>query len=414
MSSNNDTNLQIQKKMKEKNGSFNSKKTNKEKEKENKYTGNIKPEVIEKLILFGFELDQIIITHKAHKFTDIEQACYLMLKDPETNLYNHIFIPKDEPFNEKDIKNLKKIYKDNSFIENIESNKCKICKGILSEHIIYENLNLDTIINKTDLNININNNNNKTDIGNYFNKDPFHIIDTNNNFDKENINDNNINNYINDNNNIVKNKEKENKENKENKEKRFSINNNNTNKVSNKALKFSVIYKKISERRISDISQNPNYHQINNTSISTKFLNNNINNSFINLNLDIKNNNSIIENKSIDLNKTNLIKKSQNENIDINLEKEIDRLKNYESKITILNNDDKKIKKKIYSNYIIPNEIIEYFSYPDLCKICYTNKINEKNKVLFDCGHFFCCNCVTNYLTLKINNGKVIYHIKKI
>lgn len=49
----------------------------------------------------------------------------------------------------------------------------------------------------------------------------------------------------------------------------------------------------------------------------------------------------------------------------------------------------------------------EIFDDPDVCKICYANKINEFNRVKFDCEHEFCKDCVINYLRMKIMNGKV-------
>ena len=49
----------------------------------------------------------------------------------------------------------------------------------------------------------------------------------------------------------------------------------------------------------------------------------------------------------------------------------------------------------------------EIFDEPDMCKICYANKINEINRVKFDCNHEFCKDCVINYLRTKIMNGKV-------
>ncbi len=50
----------------------------------------------------------------------------------------------------------------------------------------------------------------------------------------------------------------------------------------------------------------------------------------------------------------------------------------------------------------------EDFDEPDMCKICYANKITEVNRVKFDCSHEFCKDCVINYLRMKIMNGKVI------
>jgi hypothetical protein len=396
-----DTKMQVQINFKEKNLSFNSRDSNLEINKDNKHKGNIKPEVIQKLMHFGFELDQIIITHKTYKFTDVEEACFLMLKDPETNLYNHKFFPYNESNSERDFKNPKRNCKGNNIITDIEEYKCKICKGKLTEHNINENLD-----HSVNLDINLNNN---PIIANCLEKVPDTLIA----IDVDNDNNN-------------KNNENHNGNKSKNTERRFSLIDN-IKKVSNNSLKFSVINKKISDRIISNNLQIQNYQQINETSISTKLPNFNIKESFINLNMDRKNTNSNIENKNdsndfdTNLEKCDtLIKSNKEEIIGRNV---IDNIKNYKSNVAVLNNEDNNnktnnnfnIKKNnniknniIKSNYIVPDEILEFFNDPDICKICFSNKINEKNKVIFDCGHFFCCNCVSTYLTTNINQGKVI------
>jgi hypothetical protein len=55
----------------------------------------------------------------------------------------------------------------------------------------------------------------------------------------------------------------------------------------------------------------------------------------------------------------------------------------------------------------IPKETIEMFEDPDVCKICFGEVVKESNKAQFACGHSFCKTCVTNHLTVNINNGKV-------
>lgn len=49
----------------------------------------------------------------------------------------------------------------------------------------------------------------------------------------------------------------------------------------------------------------------------------------------------------------------------------------------------------------------DVFDDPDMCKICFANKVTEVNRVKFDCEHEFCKDCVINYLRTKITNGKV-------
>lgn len=80
-------------------------------------------------------------------------------------------------------------------------------------------------------------------------------------------------------------------------------------------------------------------------------------------------------------------------------------------------NDDKLIslvpnntnnKKIIPVNIEISKETLELFEDPDICYICYGERITENNKVQLDCGHKFCKNCIVNHLKINILNGKVI------
>ena len=96
--------------------------------KEREYNGNLSPDLIKSLIIFGFDINEIILAHREYKFTEIEEACFFMMRDPETNLYNHKFMPKggqkeniDDP-------------------EKSEPLKCRICKGKSSEHIKIETI----------------------------------------------------------------------------------------------------------------------------------------------------------------------------------------------------------------------------------------------------------------------------------
>jgi hypothetical protein len=57
-------------------------------------------ELVEILITFGFELKQIMTAFREYKFTNIDEACYRLMKDNETGKYNHRFIPS-----EKDVEN---------------------------------------------------------------------------------------------------------------------------------------------------------------------------------------------------------------------------------------------------------------------------------------------------------------------
>ena len=93
-----------------KNNIFNSSSISRGSYSEVKNKGNLRPEVIEKLLLFGFNIDQILTTHKIYKFMEVEEACNLMIRDPDTNLYNHEFITdeanlyQNENYKNKNIK----------------------------------------------------------------------------------------------------------------------------------------------------------------------------------------------------------------------------------------------------------------------------------------------------------------------
>lgn len=53
-------------------------------------------ELVEILITFGFEFMQIVTAFKYYKFTCIEEAFYVLLKDNETGKYNHNFISNEK------------------------------------------------------------------------------------------------------------------------------------------------------------------------------------------------------------------------------------------------------------------------------------------------------------------------------
>ena len=66
-------------------------------------------------------------------------------------------------------------------------------------------------------------------------------------------------------------------------------------------------------------------------------------------------------------------------------------------------------KKKLdFGKIEIPKETLLLFESPDVCRICFSNKINPNNKAQISCGHFFCDTCINKYLTNKIINGQVL------
>ena len=142
--------------------------------------------------------------------------------------------------------------------------------------------------------------------------------------------------------------------------------------------------KNISNNKSSKFVNNPNIN-INNNDISSIPINNNNNNN---------NDNSI----------NNLIKSQEsitnkpNNNIITNPNNLIDSI-----------SEIKKIPNQIeYKKIEIPQKTLELFNQPDICHICYSNKINPYNIAQISCGHYFCNSCIQTYLTSKIVNGEVL------
>ncbi len=79
-------------------------------------------DLVEILITFGFEIKQILIAFKEYKFTNIDEACYVFMKDNENGKYYHLFIPRSEKTENSNYDNYNKIY------------ICIICKGDPTEH----------------------------------------------------------------------------------------------------------------------------------------------------------------------------------------------------------------------------------------------------------------------------------------
>ena len=52
-------------------------------------------------------------------------------------------------------------------------------------------------------------------------------------------------------------------------------------------------------------------------------------------------------------------------------------------------------------------EILEEYEDPNLCYICWANKVDEASADFSECKHLFCSNCIKSHLTTSINNGKV-------
>jgi hypothetical protein len=393
----------------------------KEKEKEKKFSLAIRPEIIKDLSILGFDLNQVITTYREYKFKNIEEACSIMLKDPDTKKYNHRFIeyllPKSEGKfqNQKKTKRNKYENQNNNDIDinikiEIEENyskyfyynKCLICNGKPSEHIDFDfnevknnnenNENDENDKNDYDYEIEIKNKNeNKFQVENLRKKIP-----RKNSFIDSILNSDSISNSKDIDN--IKFSLKESKL-KISKERRKSIN--------PEITKYS--FNDQESQNDQSESYLKNYSNTN-TILDINYINNNINNS--------NNNNQYTK---IEINKKK--NKDQHHNQDMEIEKESNEIINENCNyINKCNNNNQytkislDLKLKLNSNLQsklriikipISKELEELFNDPNICRICFSVKINENNSVIFNCGNIFCMNCVTNYLMNQINDGKV-------
>ena len=151
------------------------------------------------------------------------------------------------------------------------------------------------------------------------------------------------------------------------------------------------------KNKSSQFVNNNNINNINSGDISSIPLNKNDNN-----NIMINNNENVINNNDNSIN--NLIK-SQESIQNKNKNKIITNPPNLIDSITEI----KKIPNQIeYKKIEIPQKTLELFNQPDICHICYSNKINPYNIAQISCGHYFCNSCIQTYLTSKIVNGEVL------
>ncbi len=84
------------------------------------YKQVLSQELVETLISLGFELRQIMTAYKEYKFSNIDDACYYLMKDNESGKYNHRFFYGDKG--------------ENSNYSNLNKNVCAICNGDPTEH----------------------------------------------------------------------------------------------------------------------------------------------------------------------------------------------------------------------------------------------------------------------------------------
>ena len=313
---------------------------------------NLCQKVIESLIKFGFNLDQIMTAYKIYKFENLDEAILIMMKDHETGRYNHRYIKKEKEKKtekENENQNMNINYNNNDIYLNIIED-CFICGGLYNEHVDYDFKEIKLIDELNDKNkINYKNNNN--------NKIKMNLNINNLNFSEINNSESNC---------------------KFNLENEGLSKNLNTDLCISKQNKSNLNYENNNDLNLSNQKGNENEKELEN--------NNNINNNNLGLALcknnklssNIKINNSIIN--DLDLNITSIRIPEKQNKIIINIDEE-----------TLLGFED-----------------------PDICTICFNNKLIENNYSEISCGHKFCLNCIKMHLTTNIVNGRVKIQFNKL
>ena len=385
---------------------------------ERKKTYSIQPKVINQLIQLGFKLDSIISLAKQKNFYTTEEALNYLEKDPESNLYNHFFISD----------------------ENSKNNLCKICHQPLKSHIKEDEEEFHSLketkgkfltcsnekkhshkekqfqqnntsvkkkslfsINKgklpINLNLNIVNGNNINNINseakNYhknFNDDsgsiPMLLARKNKLY--------NLNNFSNNSEMLLINNKLNNVNQKRNSVGEASFINYNI------SININELNKKRRKSRQSNIIQPITYT---NNKISSK---NNLNNFANEENYSEENEScSNGNNHSHHKNQSNTVYNKNNDENNIN--NSIVNINDYYFNQTNKNiKKENKIKLPTYYKIEIPKETLDSFQDPEICPICYSNKINKNNIAQKNCRHKFCDECIKTYLTKKIIDGEVL------
>ena len=358
--------------------------------------GNLSAQLAQNLISLGYSLDSIMCLMKLHNFSSVEEALTLLEKDPISKLYNHYFFESKNNF-------LKQESKSENLIIKIKNEKkigigdiCRICGGTREEHINekdefnkelaqerkkiekdqyydYEsysfnkkeknklNMKIKVIerVKTLENNLNINKN-----------KDKYLILNLNNNIHKY---------YMNKRNN-----------NKDNSQSSMLLHNSKRKIGNNNINDFSLLNKSDNnQKKLNQIKQNP----INNE--KKEILDNDTNNEnkisqlISDSKIELNNDENNTEIKKFNINDKNQIIYSNADNISNNKDNEIF--------------DNSKLEK-----YGINEEIINQFNDPEICKICCLNSINKENIAQKFCLHYFCNECIKNYMTYQINNGIVL------
>ena len=354
--------------------------------------GNLSAQLAHNLISLGYSLDSIMCLIKIHNFSNVEEALNLLEKDPISKLYNHYFFASKKNFFSQDSKSDDIVIKVNNKSKNKrnkgDEDRCRICDGTREEHInekdefnkelikARKEYEKDQYYECESTNVNIKEKNKmqikvlervKT-MGNNLNlnkdKDKYLILNLNQNIHKY---------YMN------------NKNNKDNSQSPMLLLHNSKTQIINKINDLSFINKQ--SRNKSNSIKIPINNEKEETqeidSLTKNQISKLISESKMELNQDEQNeedNQINISNQVNNSNDNNSINNKENENF-----------------------DNTKLEK-----YGINLETINQFNNPEICKICCSNNINKDNIAQKCCLHYFCDECIKNYITYQINNGIVL------
>ena len=354
--------------------------------------GNLSAQLAHNLISLGYSLDSIMCLIKIHNFSNVEEALNLLEKDPISKLYNHYFFESKKNYFSQDSKSDDIVIKVNNKSKNKrnkgDEDRCRICDGTREEHInekdefnkelikARKEYEKDQYYECESTNVNIKEKNKmqinvlervKT-MGNNLNlnkdKDKYLILNLNQNVHKY---------YMN------------NKNNKDNSQSPMLLLHNSKTQIINKINDLSFINKQ--SRNKSNSIKIPINNEKEETqeidSLTKNQISKLISESKMELNQDEQNeedNQINISNQVNNSNDNNSINNKENENF-----------------------DNTKLEK-----YGINLETINLFNNPEICKICCLNNINKDNIAQKCCLHYFCDECIKNYITYQINNGIVL------
>ena len=354
--------------------------------------GNLSAQLAHNLISLGYSLDSIMCLMKLHNFSSVEEALNLLEKDPISKLYNHYFFESKKNYLSQDSKSDDIVIKVNNkpkIKKNAgNENRCRICYGTREEHInekdefnkelikARKEYEKDQYYECESTNINIREKNEmqikvlervKT-MGNNLNvnkdKNKFLILNLNNNVHKYYMNK---------------------KSNNDNSQSSMLLHNSKTQMI-NKTNDFSFINKQHKNKSNKNKQNEINNEKEENLDIDS-LTKHQISKLISESKIELNQNNNNEEDEQINI---------SNPDIKLNDNKSINNKENP-------NFDNSKLEK-----YGINSETINQFNNPEICKICCSNNINKDNIAQKCCLHYFCDECIKNYMTYQINNGIVL------